>query len=195
MQLESLFSDQKWKILKEIASQPQSPLQLSLKLNTTMANISQQLKILEAVNLVKKEKVRNRDKGKPRTLFSLTADFALLVPLTKNFAEKKLVKATDHQKSILRIWFLDDAAFAHEVETLYWKINHLFKDIVAIIADQTHQSIHIVTESKEAKSEVSKFKGVQVASQKEFLASFSKISSHKLALIHGSSSILQGGST
>ena len=192
MQLESLFTDQKWNILKSIAEQPQSPLQLSIKLNTTMANVSQQLKILEAVNLVKKEKIRNRDKGKPRTLFSLTADFALLVPLTKNFAEKKLVKATEHQTSILRIWFMEDAQLQHEVERLYWKLHEHLKDISAIVVDQSSGSIHVVTESKEAKLEAGRTKGVQIASQKEFLAQFHKIASHKIALIHGSKDILKG---
>jgi predicted transcriptional regulator len=194
MQLESLFTDQKWNILKQLAHEPQSPLQLSHKLNTTMANVSQQLKLLEAVNLVKKEKIRNRDKGKPRTLFSLTADYALLVPLTKNFAEKKLVKATDHQKSILRIWFLQSEALQHETEMLYWKLHGHFKDIEAIVVDENSGTIHVVSENKEARAEAQRSKSAQAASPKDFLSALHKIASHKLALIHGSSDILKGDS-
>ena len=76
MELEPMFTEQKWNILKCLSEEKYSPLQLAEKLDTTMANISQQLRLLEAANLVKKKKIKNRDKGKPRTLFSLTDDYA-----------------------------------------------------------------------------------------------------------------------
>jgi hypothetical protein len=41
MELELMFSEQKWNILKCLADGKASPLQLAEKLNTTMANISQ----------------------------------------------------------------------------------------------------------------------------------------------------------
>ena len=55
-----MFSEQKWNILRCLSQGKSSPLQLAGKLNTTMANISQQLRLLEATNLVKKEKIRNK---------------------------------------------------------------------------------------------------------------------------------------
>ena len=46
----------------------------------------------------KKEKIKNRDKGKPRTLFSLTGDYAYLISAMDNFADKKLLETTPGQK-------------------------------------------------------------------------------------------------
>ena len=51
MQLESLFSDQKWKILKEIASQPQSPLQLSLAVDERQARFLARLVLAQCRGL------------------------------------------------------------------------------------------------------------------------------------------------
>src|SRR3989344_7343405 len=122
MEMESMFTEQKWNILRELSSEKASPLQLAEKLNTTMANISQQLRLLEASNLVKKEKIKNRDKGKPRTLFSLTHDHAYIIPTMSNFAEKKLLKVEDHHRIILKIWFLVNPDLHSPLEKIYWKI-------------------------------------------------------------------------
>src|SRR3989338_3360904 len=103
MKMKSMLKEQKWNILRELSSEKASPLQLAEKLNTTMANISQQLRLLEATNLVKKEKIRNRDRGKPRTLFSLNDDCAYIALAARGFAGKMLLKTTDHQKIILSI--------------------------------------------------------------------------------------------
>ena len=144
-----MFTDQRWNILKAISSSPLSPIQLSEKLNTTMANVSTQLKLLEAMNLVKKEKIRNRDKGKPRTLFSLNGEYALLVPTTKHFAEKKLVHITPHQKTIMRIWFLPQE-LQHLAEALYWKLHERHSDF-ALAADEKAGRLYIITEHKDIK--------------------------------------------
>ena len=154
MHIESLFTDQKWNILQALSSEPQSPLQLSLKLNTTIANISQQLKLLEAVNLVKKEKVRNRDKGKPRTLFSLVEEYALLIPTTKHFAQKKLFKITSHQKTILKIWFLPQE-LQQSAESLYWELRQ-HHPYVSLATDSKSDKLYIIAENKKELTSLSK---------------------------------------
>lgn len=185
MQLEQMFTEQKWNILRSLSEEPQSPLQLSHKLNTTMANISQQLKLLEAVSLVKKEKLRNRDKGKPRTLFSLNGEYAYLIPVTHYFADKKLLRTTEHQKSILRIWFLEQQQ--HEIEKLYWHLHPQLKNIHSIIVDQTTAKIHIISDSKEIAKEAVKIAAIAVehSSPKDVASLLSKLHGHKLAFIHG----------
>jgi predicted transcriptional regulator len=184
MQLEQMFTEQKWNILRALSEEPQSPLQLSQKLNTTMANISQQLKLLEAVNLVKKEKIRNRDKGKPRTLFSLNGEYAFLIPVTAKFTDKRLIKTTDHQKSILRIWFLDN--HQHDIERFYWSIRDSLPSISAIIVDETAKKIHVVSDSKDALKGSSKPREIAIeqSSSKDQIALLAKLKGHHLAIIH-----------
>ena len=102
MDFETLFTSTKWEILDQLSKKSYSPLELSKILNTSMANISQQLRLLEALNLVKKEKVSNRDKGKPRTLYSLSADYAYIIVFANGIAEKKLVKLNASTKSSVK---------------------------------------------------------------------------------------------
>ena len=55
MEIESLFSSTRWEILELLSKEKLSPIELSLKINTTSANISQQLRLLELAGLVKSE--------------------------------------------------------------------------------------------------------------------------------------------
>ena len=146
MELELMFSEQKWNILRCLSEGKFSPIQLSEKLNTTMANISQQMRLLEAANLVKKEKIRNRDKGKPRTLFSLTEDCAYIIPTMQDFADKKLLKVKDHHKIILKIWFLKNPELHLHIEKLYWKIEPYLSQIQAIALNEPSKELIIVSE-------------------------------------------------
>src|SRR3989338_6603848 len=162
MEMESMFTEQKWNILRELSSEKASPLQLAEKLNTTMANISQQLRLLEASNLVKKEKIKNRDKGKPRTLFSLTHDHAYLVSAMNNFAAKKLVHLNEHQKATVRIWFIEDEELQHKAEKLYWNLLDALDKVDAIIADQGNKALLVLTKEREAVREISEKTGIGV---------------------------------
>ena len=142
MELELMFSDQKWNILKSLSEGKFSPMQLAEKLDTTIANISQQLRLLEAADLVKKEKIKNRDRGKPRALFSLTQEYAYLIPTMNNFANKKLLKVTDHHKIILSIWFLENEHHP-AIERVYWKIMPSISKVSAILFDKSSNELII----------------------------------------------------
>lgn len=132
MELESLFTSSKWMILKEISRHSQSPLQLAEKLNTSIANISQQLRLLEAAGIVKKQRVPERARGKPRVMFSLVDDFGYLIAATDGFAEKRLLSLSEYHKFVLRVWFVEDSALHEEIMKFYWKIKPNISQIKAI---------------------------------------------------------------
>mgnify|MGYP001608494314 CR=1 FL=1 len=154
MELELMFSEQKWNILKCLSEAKYSPLQLAQKLNTSIANISQQLKLLDAANLVKKEKIKNRDKGKPRTLFSLTEECAYIIPTMHDFAEKKLLKVTDHHKLILKIWFLENQEHHRSIEKLYWKIEPYLSSVQALAFKKSSNEIMIIAEKSDENEKI-----------------------------------------
>lgn len=157
MELESLFTSTKWNILKEISLKPQSPMQLAAKLNTSIANISQQIRLLEAAGIVKKNRLPQRDRGKPRVIFSLCEDRGYIIATMKGFAEKKLLDLDTHQKYILKVWFKCDKSLHEELEKFYWKINEFLGDINAI-ATQNDNLIVLVREGKS--NSVSKIKNL-----------------------------------
>ena len=104
MELETLLTGSKWDIIESLAKTSSSPLELAKKLNTTIANISQQLRLLQAAGLVKKKRTSEVKPGKPRMLFSLADDFCFMIVVSKNFTNKKLIRLDAKKKSILEEW-------------------------------------------------------------------------------------------
>ena len=99
MEQETLFTASKWDILKILSSGSKSPLQLAKLSNTSVANISQQLRLLEMAGLVQSKRISNRDKGQPRLLYSLAGNHSFLIASTQDFVDKKL--ETDYGYSII----------------------------------------------------------------------------------------------
>ena len=121
MELESLFVATKWDILQAIAYEPLSPMQLAKKLNTTIANISAQLRLLEASRLIKREKTGSAKAGKPRTLFSLANNVSYLTVLFSGLAHKELIEVDPTQQAIITTWTLPKR---YQQPLLRYIINH-----------------------------------------------------------------------
>ena len=136
MELGTLFVDQKWNILNCLADGDYSPLQLAEKTQTTISNISQQLKLLEAAKLVQKKKVSNRDKGKPRSVFSLSDDYGYFISVSKNFASKKLVSLTEYHKAIMKIWTISDSKLHQTLAAYYLGILPSIKEFDCVFLTQ-----------------------------------------------------------
>ena len=144
MEFDSLFSNSKWDIIKSLSKEKFSPLELAQKSNTTIANVSQQLRLLEASGILKKEKVPNRDKGKPRTLYSISNNYAYLVSATDDFADKRLLELTDYHKIIMRIWFLEDKSLHYYLEKFYWKVEPYLGKMRAIAVSSKNEKIEVI---------------------------------------------------
>ncbi len=145
-------------------------MQLAQLCGTTMANVSQQLRLLEAADLVGKKKVRNRERGKPRTLFSLADDYAYVVSLMGNFAGKKLIRLTKNTKQFFRILSIDDAQQRERVEKTYFGIHHYLDKAQALAVDLSSAQapvILIVTNDKEIYQQLARTVGVIPLSEKK----------------------------
>ena len=101
MEIETLLTGSKWEIIELLSIKPSSPSEISEKLETTIANISQQLRLLETAGLINKKRTHSAKPGKPRMLFSLSDDFAFITIIAKGKAQKKLIKISQKQKEVL----------------------------------------------------------------------------------------------
>jgi len=122
MDHETLFTATKWDILKCLEKGPQSPIELSKSLSSSLANVSQQLRLLEMAGVVSSKRIANRDKDKPRILYSIAGNLSYLIATSENFVDKKLLSLSDRNKVILRIWFLEDQQVRYALEKAFWQI-------------------------------------------------------------------------
>lgn len=104
MDVETLLTGIKWEIIETIAKQPSSPTELAKKLNTSVANISQQLRLLQTAGLINKKKISQLKPGKPRAQFSLADDFCMIISFSQDLVKKKLIRLTTEQKKVIKKW-------------------------------------------------------------------------------------------
>ncbi|MFH1642051.1 MAG: helix-turn-helix domain-containing protein [Nanoarchaeota archaeon] len=172
MDLVTLFTEQKWNILRELAKGKFSPLQLAEKSSTTMANISQQLRLLEFSNMVKKKKIPNRDKGKPRTLFYIPEDYAYVISIMNGFADKKLVKVDGMHKILFKIMFLPDQEFQYYIEKFVWGIEDYLSKIEIIAIRPGGDNVDVMIGTVFPKELEKKIKDVSIKKQNQGLKNF-----------------------
>jgi predicted transcriptional regulator len=154
MEQETLFTSSKWDILKCLEAGKKSPIDLAKETNTSVANISQQLRLLELAGFVKSERISNRDKGLPRILYSIAENNSYIVAASHGFVNKKFLKLQEYQKCTLRIWFLDNPNLQRYVERFFWMVEKNLEkiDIIAMDAkDFSNVKVNILTSNADLK--------------------------------------------
>ncbi len=108
MEQETLYTAAKWDILKSLAKSKKAPIELAEEANTSVSNISQSLRFLELAGLIKSERLSNRDKGKPRVMYSLAKDIAYIIVTSQGFVQKKQLDLDIRKKIYLKIWLFEN---------------------------------------------------------------------------------------
>ncbi len=95
---EVLFTGIRWQILEQIAQSPRTTTELAGLLNTSSANISQQLRQLELAGIIKK--IRSND---ARRLNVLSKPMVKMISLQHGMAKKDLFYACDNNFLLLSL--------------------------------------------------------------------------------------------
>ena len=197
MELDSFLASPRWDIIQIITKNPSSPMEIAEQIGTTISFVSQQLKLLEAAGIVKKERTGAVEKGKPRTLFSIARERAYIVPLAKNLPEKKLLDITKEHKIILSIWGIEDKKIHSHLQKFFWKIEPFLEDINAIfvylkdllpkiyIVSKGSSLTHKINETLKSSGEKANFQVVSSASP------VSKLETDNLVAIYDPEEILE----
>lgn len=159
MEIDTFLGSPRWNILEIIAREPASPMEISQKINTSVAYVSQQLKLLEAAGLIKKERTGSIEKGAPRTLFSITNEILHLTALVNKIPAKRLIGLTDYHNIILKIWLIENQKLHYLIEKLYWRIENDFDNIQGIFFDSSSKKpkIIVVSDSKKIKTKIDSY--------------------------------------
>jgi predicted transcriptional regulator len=154
MDYSSFMNTPRWRILEILAKQPSSPTELALGIETSIAYVSQQLKLLEAANLVAKKRTGRAEKGKARTLFSLNGEMVYFVALINGSPFRKLLHLTEHHKIIMKIWLLENKEIHKIIEKIYLEIEEDIHEIKNISFNTKTSKLLIVSDSKKVKSKI-----------------------------------------
>lgn len=110
MDFEELLTKSKWSILKELAKGKKSAVEIAKKTNQSIANVTQQLRLLEAYDLVKKAKHEKEKKpGKPKIPYVLSQEIVITSMVKPGLVDKKVLKLKEADachKCLLNAFFL-----------------------------------------------------------------------------------------
>jgi predicted transcriptional regulator len=159
MEYDLFFSAHRWDILEILARKPSSPIEISEQIKTSVSYVSQQLQLLEAADIVIKNRTGLVEKGQPRTLFSLSKEILHITALMNRSPAKKLIYLTDYHNLILRIWLLENSELHYLIEKLYWKIEEEIDQISGVFVDISSKKpkVLVVSDSKKIKQRLDSF--------------------------------------
>jgi DNA-binding Lrp family transcriptional regulator len=161
METETLFTASKWGILQEISLKPSSPFEIAEKLKTTIANVSQQMRLLEAAGLITRTKVSNSEAGKPRALFSLTNNVSFLAVATKGGAKKSIIKLNKEQLYLSKVWLLNLPEVISPLSRFYYSTDAFFSIISELYFKEANtNSIYLDAKFKDEKEKAKKYEVV-----------------------------------
>ena len=154
MNVDAFFGTPRWHILEIVAEKPVSPSDIALSLKTSVSYVSQQLKLLEAAGLIIKEKTGLADKGKPRSLYSISQDFFHLTILSKGWSSKKVIPLSDYHRFMLKFWFFDDKNLNKFAHKFYPVLEKYIKEVDGVYLKAETLEIIIVSSLKLIKQQV-----------------------------------------
>ena len=139
----------KWDIIEQLSKKTLSPKELADNLNTTIANVSQQLKLLEAYGYVKKKK---NDQGKGsrkqedrRTLYSLAKTTATITNIQPSNTRRAEVKTNPLNQLMINLLLLDLKENAEPILGFFMAHKDLVEKIdAAYLLEQKQDETHIL---------------------------------------------------
>lgn len=176
MEQETLYTSSKWNILKALELGSKSPLDLAREANTSLANVSQQLRLLELAGIVKSERIPNRDKGQPRIVYSLSGNNSYILVTAPEFVEKKSIVLQNYQLDIMKIWFCEDISLQYYLEKFYWENEDKLSKLKLLAFDYTDsQNIKVlVNEDQTEKKSQKEYKITGPQGEKRFIITITK---------------------
>ncbi|MBN2368329.1 winged helix-turn-helix transcriptional regulator [Candidatus Woesearchaeota archaeon] len=131
MEIETLFTDSKWRILSELFQKSLSPTELAEKTGTSTANVSTQMRLLEALGYVREEKVADYKKGDARKRFMLDRQFAYVTFRSRCAIGKRMFTLDDELSPIFNVIMINNPDMSFIMLKILCQNEELLQDAVA----------------------------------------------------------------
>jgi hypothetical protein len=117
MEFELLLGNARWDIIKAVSQGRASATELSKVTKSSLPNISQQVRLLEAYDLVSYVKDQKVGQGKPRQIYGLKREICHLTFAREGFADKRFFNPDQYHTMLLNVLFvpsMQDHPYLHK---------------------------------------------------------------------------------
>ncbi len=150
MEFERLLTTAKWAILSELAKGERSASEIAKATGTSLPNISQQIKLLEAWGLVKLRKESKGVPGKPRLIYGLNKELAHVAMIKEGLVGKRVVALDQMTGAIMSIMLLPKQDDHYFLQKFFWLHEDYIDACDAIgVAESNPGEIHLLVFAKE----------------------------------------------
>lgn len=145
MKFEEALTGSRWRILRVLADGEGSISEIAAAIGTSLPNISQQAKLLEAYGLIKRAKEVKQGPGKPRLRYALGKELAHLAVVREGFAAKRTLSLDPFHSTMLNIWFLPRSEDHYFLQKFLLEQDECFESCFAMaVTDTNQEEIHLL---------------------------------------------------
>ena len=151
MEFEASLENSRWTILQQLARKDSSASEIAQATGTSLPNISQQTRLLEAYGLIRAAEEERKGPGKPRRIYALRRRCGRGPVARKGFAGKKTVQLDPFHTAVLNIWFLESRDDHYYLQKFLWQHESLIERCRAVaVVGSKGQELHLllVTDEK-----------------------------------------------
>lgn len=146
MEIEQFITQTKWSILCALAESEKSSSEIATETGSSLANISQQAKLLEAYGMITPVKKLSKGRtGKPKRTYKLNHNFTFLANVEKGFSGKTTLQLDKHERAFINIWFYEQKqawSYLRAYLVLNEELFTLCSTIAVVSSDK--QEIHLI---------------------------------------------------
>jgi DNA-binding MarR family transcriptional regulator len=154
MKFETILTNSRWSILEALADGNHAMSEIAAATGTSLPNVSQQVRLLEAYDLVKALHEEKEGKGKPKTIYRLNKSLAHVAMVRPGLVGMKTVTLDPFHAAMLNVWFLDRVEDHYFLQKFLWQAEELVRESDALaVIDAKSEEIHLLVLAPEERLE------------------------------------------
>lgn len=169
MQFEELLTGSRWAIVAAVATGNSSPTGIAAAAGTSLANVSQQARLLAAHGYLTAKKARSGKPGKPRVEYGLVEPKAHIVLLREGSATQKTLTLNRKREAVLASFFWKEEDQEYLIAFICRNAEIVHRAEAVAVVESKGNEIHLLVIAKEEDVEEfrKRFSKTTVALKKE----------------------------
>ncbi len=154
MEFEEAIGNTKWAILESLSRGERAASEIAEETGASIANVSQQAKLLEAYGLIAaaKGEPQKGAAGKPKRNYALAKELAFVAAVREGFAGKKTLKMDELHAAVLNVWFYERQEDHYFLQKLLWQQEDLVKECLSLaVIDANAKELHLLVVAEQEK--------------------------------------------